>query len=139
MDSAFRHLNTVNGNMMLGSVIGIVYFGLRHAFYAAAQLPYVITLFILSVAIAKGFSLYSQTIELQADRESVRLNGNAKALISAYEKITVMEKEWAQQHVTRRELPWAHLFADHPDLPSRKRALGLTDTIAEATAIIPGA
>jgi len=130
LDHAFRYLNTVNASTMIASAVGTVFYGFMNGFYPSKQLATLITLFLLSVAIAKGYAKYSQHIELQADTESVRLNGDAKGLISALETIEKLENEWKKQPGSKKRLDWPHLFSHHPELHTRKKNLGILDEVA---------
>lgn len=131
-----RILNQANEFALGLCVLGTTFMGVMNIFSKQKQLPQMITLFALSIIVAKSYSFYVQKTELQADRESMLLNPNGKAhdLISAIqimdsENNKMEEAKIAESAVrpgTKIDLN-KYFFPTHPDLETRKKALGITD------------
>jgi hypothetical protein len=117
-DSAFRLLNDASRLTFLTSASFVFRASILSLFSAQKNLPSMFILCASSAVIAKIFSIYSQNLELQADKESIRLSNDPDSLISCIKKM---------EDAYKAEYPYKYfintLFSSHPDVTTRQKAL----------------
>jgi Zn-dependent protease with chaperone function len=129
----FQQLNETNAPTLFLSGGAAAFLSFKSLFYSQEQLPSVVCLFLLSVTIGQIFAHYSQIIELEADKESIKFNPHPEALITGLKKIHTMELarfESIQKAKGEGKTYHYHdFFPDHPSVEQRAKALGVKTTV----------
>lgn len=131
-----RILAKANEVALGSSLLGTIFMGVMNIFSKQKQLPQMIALLALSIMVAKSCSFYLQKTELQADRESLLLNPNGTPhdLIAALQTMDSANNRMEEATIAENAVRPGkiidlnnYFFSMHPDLETRKKALGITD------------